>query len=167
MDKRFEIYITKIVNDLDCNETEKAEIAEEMYDHLIMLKDEFQQKGCSEEVAINEALAVFGNEKEIGDAMQNSLFPYMKTIKLGGFFFCFLLAFFFVKEGISLMASMRNVDGAGIGVHFLLFEINDRVPASDILFYAIGFFIAGILAAAAPFALFQKKVLRYMVSVWT
>ena len=167
MDKRFEIYVNKIVNNLGCDETEKAEIKEEMSDHLLMLKDEFQKKGCSEDAAINEALAVFGNEKKIGSALQGSMFPYMKAVKLGGFLLCFLLAFLFMKEAISLMESMKNVDGAGIGVHFLMFEINDRVLNSDIQFYAVGFFIASVLAAAAPFALFQKKVLRYIISVWT
>ncbi|MCJ1907682.1 hypothetical protein [Planococcus ruber] len=87
-------------------------------------------------------------------------------LKAGGFLFFFILTSLLIKNGFTLLDSRQQIDGAGIGVYFLFFEINDRIPSSDILFYAIGFFAASIAAAAAPFILFYRKVLTYIRSVW-
>ncbi|GAA0344355.1 hypothetical protein GCM10008967_38440 [Bacillus carboniphilus] len=57
-----------------------------------------------------------------------------------------LLAILFFNKGLELRALGANVDGDGIGVHFLAFEINDRVPEESIPSYAIGFFISSIVA---------------------
>lgn len=72
-----------------------------------------------------------------------------------------------MREGFHLLDSMKHVDGAGIGVYFLFFEINDRVLASDILFYAVSFFVASFAAIIAPFVLSHHKVLKYIISVWS
>jgi hypothetical protein len=51
---------------------------------------------------------------------------------------------------MDLRALGTDVDGAGIGVYFLIFEINDRIDEKSIPAYAIGFFIAsGGMALAA------------------
>ena len=62
----------------------------------------------------------------------------------------FVLAVLFANKGMDLWALGTDVDGAGIGVYFLIFEINDRVDEMSIPTYAIGFFIAsGVMALAA------------------
>lgn len=99
--------------------------------------------------------------------MQNAHIVHHKLVKIGGFFFFFVLALLLMREGFHLLDSMKHVDGAGIGVYFLFFEINDRVLTSDIQFYAIGFFVAGFAAIIAPFVLFHHKVLKYIISVWS
>lgn len=162
MAKRLEAH----VSGLECSDTEKAEIAEEMLDHLMMLKEEFQKKGYSEHEAINQALLVFGEDKKISSAMQEAMFPYLKFVKWGGSLSCFLLAFLLLKEGFILLESMKNIDGAGIGVYFLLFEVNDHVLNKDILSYAIGFFVASGMISLSPFFLFQRRVIKYVHSVW-
>lgn len=167
MEKQFELYVSRIVNNIDCSDGEKAELAEEMYDHLLMLKQEFQENGLAENQAVQEALQAFGEEREIGNDMQNTMFPYVRFLKWGGSAFCILIAFLLLKEGFSLMDRSRNVDGAGIGVYFLLFEINDRVPERNIPAYENAFFIAGGVMALLPFALFNKKFMQYLTSVWT
>lgn len=112
-------------------------------------------------------MMLFGEKKKLGKNLQNTMFPYLRFLKWGGSAFCILIAFLLLKEGFSLMDRSRNVDGAGIGVYFLLFEINDRVPVRDIPAYANAFFIASGIMALLPFALFNKKVMQYLTSVWT
>lgn len=106
-------------------------------------------------------------EKKIGKDLQDTMFPYVRFLKWGGSAFFILIAFLLLKEGLSLMERSRNLDGAGIGVYFLLFEINNRVPARDIPAYATAFFVSGVGVAFFPFMLFNKKVLHYLTSVWT
>lgn len=55
-----------------------------------------------------------------------------------------ILSILLFNRGLDLWSI--NVDGEGIGVHFLLFEINDRVPVDSISSYAIGFFISSLVA---------------------
>ncbi|MFT4414285.1 hypothetical protein ACLM5H_10550 [Fredinandcohnia humi] len=50
------------------------------------------------------------------------------------------------KNGIDLWSLGTNVDGEGIGVYFLGFEVNDRVPEGNIPLYAKGFFISSLVA---------------------
>ncbi|WP_404448036.1 hypothetical protein LG307_03220 [Sutcliffiella horikoshii] len=52
-----------------------------------------------------------------------------------------------------LISLGTNVDGGGIGVHFLGLEINDRVPEANIPTYAIGFFVASVITLLIAVAL--------------
>lgn len=159
MEKRFEIYVNEVVNKLDCSEKEKLEIAEEMNDHLVLLKREFIEKGFSEGDAVELAISTFGNQKEISNELQGVMFPYIKVAKWLGVAVCALLSVLMINKGINLWNMSTNVDGAGIGIHFLIFEINDRVPEQSIPSYAIGFFIASLLTALVPIVVLGKKIL--------
>ncbi|WP_227396248.1 hypothetical protein [Jeotgalibacillus aurantiacus] len=44
-------------------------------------------------------------------------------------------------KGYLVMQTLKTVDGAGIGITFLGFEVNDRVLTSEIMSYAYGFWI--------------------------
>lgn len=73
--------------------------------------------------------------------------PFYKWIAVGTLL---ILAILSASKGIDLWSIGTDVDGAGIGMYFLSFEINDRVAETSIPAYAIGFFIAsGVLALAA------------------
>lgn len=48
-------------------------------------------------------------------------------------------------HGYNLMETLEVRDGAGTGVYFLFFEINDRVPWSDVAGYANGFWTASLI----------------------
>jgi len=71
----------------------------------------------------------------------------------GAFVVLLMLTGLFAIKGIELWSQRTAVDGAGIGVYFLIFEINDRVLEADIANYAIGFFAASIGTAVAAIAL--------------
>ena len=66
-----------------------------------------------------------------------------------------------INKGMDLRSIGTNVDGTGIGVHFLFLEINDRVPAKSIPSYANGFFIASLVTALAALVLVVKNLLRF------
>lgn len=157
-----------MLDELSCSEVEKQEMAEEMYDHLQSLKLQKMKEGASEEQASEAALEAFGNEKRIGRELQKSLFPYLNVIKWGGSFFFLLLSFLLIREGMSLWHISTTIEpqpGSGIGVYFLVFEVNDRVPDTEILSYARTFLFAGLLTALLPFLLFNKKVLRHISGI--
>ncbi|GAB7388378.1 hypothetical protein BSNK01_22150 [Bacillaceae bacterium] len=62
-------------------------------------------------------------------------------------------------EGFDLLSLGTDVDGGGIGVHFLGLEINDKVPVESIPKYAIGFLVAGVITMLNAFALMRKSFL--------
>lgn len=159
MEKEFEIYISKVVKKIDCSFEEQSEIAEEIRDHLILLKREFLEQGHSVDEAVKLAILTFGNQKEISNGLQAAMFPYLKIVKWLGATIFGILSVLMINKGISLW-TIDNVDGAGIGVHFLIFEINDKVPEQSIPSYAIGFFVASVLTACLPIAFLGKKILN-------
>jgi hypothetical protein len=61
-----------------------------------------------------------------------------------------------VNKGLDLWSLRTNVDGNGIGIYFLGFEINDRVPEKSIPPYAIGFFAASLITMTIATALIRK-----------
>ena len=71
----------------------------------------------------------------------------------------FVLSWSLADKGIELWELGTDVDGAGIGVYFLIFEINDRVAEMNIPMYAIGFFIASVIAVIAALWLAFKASL--------
>lgn len=62
---------------------------------------------------------------------------------------------------MDLRSSITNIDGDAIGVHFLIFEINDWVPKKSITTYANAFFIASIITALLAILVAWKEILRY------
>ncbi|MGM7702799.1 hypothetical protein ACSVDE_13805 [Pseudalkalibacillus sp. Hm43] len=65
-----------------------------------------------------------------------------------------------VLKGLELHSYGTNVDGQGIGVYFLFFEINDRVPENDIPAYAYGFFLSSLAALLVAIGLFFNRYLK-------
>ncbi len=65
-----------------------------------------------------------------------------------------------VLKGLELRLYGTDVDGQGIGVYFLFFEINDRVPENDIPSYAYGFFISSLLALFIAVGLVFNRYLK-------
>ncbi|AIM17189.1 antibiotic resistance protein VanZ [Bacillus sp. X1(2014)] len=83
MDKKIETYLSKIVNQLNCDEEEKRELIDEMRDHLHLLKNEYLEEGLTEEEATQKALESFGEQKQLTKGLQDSLIPYYKVFKIG------------------------------------------------------------------------------------
>ena len=79
--------------------------------------------------------------------------PLQLAYRWGAFVVLLLFTGLLAIKGMELWSLRRAVDGAGIGVYFLIFEINDRVLEADITNYSIGFFAASIGTAVAAIAL--------------
>ncbi|MTD31261.1 hypothetical protein [Planomicrobium sp. YIM 101495] len=90
----------------------------------------------------------------------------MKTFKWLFFFSALLCAVLLGAEGFRLWQMGSYVDGAGIGVYFLFFEINDRAAAQDIPFYAGIFFAASAVVLLLSVLPFNKKVQGYLSEVF-
>ncbi|WP_128894668.1 hypothetical protein [Longirhabdus pacifica] len=61
-------------------------------------------------------------------------------------------------KGLQLWSIGDNVDGDGIGITFLFFEINDTVLTKDIPKYATIFFIAGTITILTSLIVLLKTV---------
>jgi hypothetical protein len=62
-----------------------------------------------------------------------------------------LFSILLFSKSIGLWSLGTNVDGDGIGLQFLGFEINDRVSEENIPRYAAGFFTSGIIIISLAF----------------
>jgi glycopeptide antibiotics resistance protein len=82
MDKEFESYISQIVMELECDKDEKNEIAEEIGDHLNLLKQEYIEQGFTEEMAKSKAIGSFGEEKQLRKGYKESINPYHKIFNI-------------------------------------------------------------------------------------
>jgi len=71
-----------------------------------------------------------------------------------------LLTALLAKEGVELWSLGTNVDGDGIGVHFLGLEINDRVPEASIPSYAIGFFVTSVITLLLTITVIGRGFLK-------
>ncbi len=67
-----------------------------------------------------------------------------------------IISVLFLIKGIELWSVIDHVDGDGIGITFLGFNINDRVLNESISGYAMGFTIASII----PFLVAANIALR-------
>ncbi|WP_176167316.1 hypothetical protein [Mesobacillus jeotgali] len=91
------------------------------------------------------------NEKEQGEL---NLKKWLVSI------FLIVISGLLLKQGMDLLALGTDVDGEGIGIHFLGFEINDRVPEASIPSYARGFFIAAGISFVLMVVLFERKIFK-------
>jgi hypothetical protein len=76
------------------------------------------------------------------------------------FIFLAFITVLMVNKGLDLWSLGTNVDGDGIGIHFLGLEISDRVQEGNIPKYAIGFFVASFITLLFAFALVGKTFLK-------
>ncbi|WP_053366481.1 VanZ family protein [Bacillus sp. FJAT-27245] len=110
MDKKVEAYIDKIVSQLNCNEEEKREIADEMRDHLYLLKNEYIEKGFTQEGATQKALESFGEQKQLTKGLQESLFPFYNAFKIGTWLLFGLYSFIILFKLLFQRVIIRMTD---------------------------------------------------------
>lgn len=79
--KEFENYIECIVKKTNLDRSAREELAIELLDHLISLKEEYVKQGMSIEQAKQLTIQHFGEPDSIGGELQKSIFPYEKFIK--------------------------------------------------------------------------------------
>lgn len=154
MDKRIDMYIHHIVAELDCGEDEKAEMAEEMRDHLILLTNEYKEGGHTEKEAVQKALESFGESKHIRNQLQTSISPFHKLFRwvlwtsLTSYLFLLLVELLFNRmyrnanndynEYLILLA--QHTDSPAIIFNSEVFSLNTNfIPFGNIYMYLTGF----------------------------
>lgn len=68
-----EKYVDKIINELACSRIDRNEFRIQFIDHISSLKDEYLEKGFSEEESIISAIKDFGNSELITTDINNKL----------------------------------------------------------------------------------------------
>jgi hypothetical protein len=76
------------------------------------------------------------------------------------FVFLSFITLLLINRGLDIWSLGTNVDGDGIGIHFLGLEINDRVSEASIPTYAIGFFVASLITMLIAFVLVGRTFLK-------
>lgn len=90
--------------------------------------------------------------ERLGVMSMNSISRWMIAVVL------ILVAGSLFNQGLDLQALGTNVDGDGIGIYFLAFEINGRVPEGSIPSYAVGFFLSSLVAFFIAATCISKNV---------
>lgn len=75
----FDKYLNSIIKNLPVSKNEKAELFDEFRDHLRMLKQDFVNKGMSEDEATNEAIKSFGESNVLKSGLSRNLNKFKTT----------------------------------------------------------------------------------------
>ncbi|MGM8364968.1 permease prefix domain 1-containing protein [Virgibacillus sp. W0181] len=82
MSVKLDAFVQAISAQIDGTKTEKAEIHEEIRDHLELSVEHWVQEGYNRKEAEQLAIDQFGASKKIGTEIQEAMFPYRKLLLL-------------------------------------------------------------------------------------
>lgn len=71
--RKFDAYISELLNERGINDQDKEDLKYEIMDHLILLKDEYLKKGLSEQEAEKSAIKDFGDSNSVGNNIKINL----------------------------------------------------------------------------------------------
>lgn len=100
---QFDAYINSILKDINVGKKQKYEMAEEFNDHLEGLKQEYIDKGITEDEAIVKAIEDFGNGKELSKRLNHSFLNYRtkSNILFGIGYVIFIILIYKIVNNIS------------------------------------------------------------------
>ncbi|WP_366923105.1 VanZ family protein [Metallumcola ferriviriculae] len=78
----FREYIEEILNNVSCPKEEKEDLKAELFDHLMLLKEEYLKKGYDEKEAVDLAIKDFGNKDFLKEELKDAVHPLTRTIKI-------------------------------------------------------------------------------------
>ncbi|MDN4593833.1 permease prefix domain 1-containing protein [Polycladomyces subterraneus] len=90
-------YVEEILRESDAEGKERVDLADELYDHLLCIRNEYVEKGMSEAEANQLAMQEFGDSRKIGRLLN----PYRKIVLAARIFIIYHIIFitnFFVLE---------------------------------------------------------------------
>ena len=93
MKSAFQRFVEKIVHQTEAPPDEKEDLYEELLIHLELSYEQLIKDGFSEKEAELKALENFGDVNNIGNQIQQALFPYRKTMMLTLAFASLLFSF--------------------------------------------------------------------------
>jgi len=97
----FDEYINSIIGSLNVSKKKNDEMADEYRDHLYMLKRDYIKSGLSDEVAIKEAIKIFGDSKILKTKLSNNLISFRSVPNIL-FGIVFTILWFIIGSRISV-----------------------------------------------------------------
>ncbi|MGG0669244.1 permease prefix domain 1-containing protein [Lederbergia citrisecunda] len=83
MNQVFQRFVEGIVKETDSNQEEREDLYEELLSHLECSFIDYKKQGFTEEEAMRTAMTNFGEEREIGQQLQQAMYPYRREMMLG------------------------------------------------------------------------------------
>lgn len=77
---RLEKHIEKILNQMQSDEAERAEMKEELLSHLSSLKQQYEKEGHPPTQAEKRAIEEFGGAGLVGNGLQETMYPYQRGL---------------------------------------------------------------------------------------
>ncbi|NNU75584.1 permease prefix domain 1-containing protein [Clostridium estertheticum] len=136
----FNSYIKELLDERGINECDKKDLEFEIRDHLMLLENEYLNKGLSEKDAIKLSIRDFGESNFIGNSIKKNLPSHNKYID------------FTIKERIQCLLSMFLV-------YFIFIFILSYVTFFSQIFDSIFYYIdMAIVVTLTSFIFINKKV---------
>jgi glycopeptide antibiotics resistance protein len=134
VNKLVQKYIKETLNKAEVTGNEKEELEIELSEHLMLLTNEYLQKGLTEEEAVKFAIRDFGDERTIGEGLNNILYPYRNALKIIGWasFILYSSVVFLI-----LLSPLRR--SAASFFHEDLWVNINFIPFKSIIWYTTGF----------------------------
>ncbi|MFC5602849.1 permease prefix domain 1-containing protein [Sporosarcina koreensis] len=83
MNQVFHRFVEGIVRETDSNQEEREDLYEELLSHLECSFKDYQKQGYSNEEAMRTVMTNFGDERKIGQQLQQAMYPYRREMMLG------------------------------------------------------------------------------------
>jgi hypothetical protein len=116
----FDQYIKAIVSELKATKNQKSELADELKDHLMMLKTQYISEGFSETESIEKAIESFGEINNLKASMKNSFCSYRnKTSFIVGIMLLFIILFIGNRTPMPGIELQENTSLVSTGVVFI------------------------------------------------
>jgi len=126
MKDRLTQFVEKIVHQIEGNQQEKNDLFEELLTHLELSKEHFMKDGFTEQEAETKAMEQFGNEAEVGEQIQQAMFPFRKEMMR-------LLAITSIIFSIAIYLAQLFIEGDA----YILWLILSMVVSTFLLVFSI------------------------------
>lgn len=169
----FHRFIDKVVQQIDGNEEEKADLREELTIHLELSYAEFIKNGYDKEAAKQQAMKNFGIPNEIGNDIQQAMFPYRKamllTLAVTSFIYSFIvyLAHLFINGDAHIVWLIISVISSSVVALFalqVLPSLDRKRWLNATLIFHITIYLIGTGIALGPFT-YTLVVLILLLSI--
>ncbi|MBS3902124.1 MAG: VanZ family protein [Dethiobacter sp.] len=124
------LYVKAIVCGLEIDQAERKDLADELLDHLTLLKERYLEEGFSEKDSVSMTIKTFGDRKKLSNSFYSVFSPYNHTIRTIIFIctaiyliFIFLNFFYRPFHGIFSARPVNMVPFSSIS-HFLFNATN-------------------------------------------
>ncbi len=140
--EEFKAYIESIVQGLGLDRKNRADLEDEILDHLVMLKQQYLEKGLPEHEAVQKAITAFGDEKKLKKDFKKVLLPfkYLHTALLICFIVYIVAVFWnlFLTNTQYMLTSGRQINLIPLATLVHYYEVLRHIRSPAMLKYIYG-----------------------------